>query len=258
MTVSNPADGNQLTPEQVIARDTLIEADYRAGIKPLRQIGKEHSLSHTFIGKMAKERGWSRDLTERIRAKADAKVSKSAVSTPVSTTGNPATEGQIVEANATLQFNVRMAHRQDIKRGRGLLETLMGELETLPSSPKKVDELLRACGDALPAAERAQLRAKLLHVGTTASRITSAKACVDILEKLIKLERQAFGIEAGTGEDNPASAVGAAAAAAAGTGKTLNDIERAIRLHRLLAGTPNALEALVPGSGAPGTSEAAA
>lgn len=38
----------------------LIERDYRAGIKTLRQIGDEHGVSHTAIQKHAKKRAWDR------------------------------------------------------------------------------------------------------------------------------------------------------------------------------------------------------
>jgi len=99
MTVANtPNDGN-LTPDQIAARDAVIQADYCAGIKPLRQIGSEHSLSHTATGKMAKERGWIRNLNAKIQAKADSKVAKAAVSKTDSNT-SLVTESSVVEADA--------------------------------------------------------------------------------------------------------------------------------------------------------------
>ena len=48
-----------------------IEADYRAGIKTLRQIAGEHGVSHVAINKRAKRDGWSRDLSAKIAAKAE-------------------------------------------------------------------------------------------------------------------------------------------------------------------------------------------
>ena len=38
----------------------LVERDYRAGIKTLRQIGDERGISHTAIQKKAKRSGWAR------------------------------------------------------------------------------------------------------------------------------------------------------------------------------------------------------
>lgn len=237
MAVSNTPDGGNLTPEQIAARDAVIEADYRAGLKPLRQIGKEHGLSHTAIAKMAKERSWERDLSARIRAKADAKVAKAAVSKEVSEK-RLATEQAVVEASAQLQFNVRMDHRTAIKRGRLMWDRLVGELEASLTDPEAIDRVLKAAGDAFTAQERGELKKQLLRAGSVGQRIGSAKSLVDMLEKLVRMERVAFGIEDGAPEDDLGSAAGAAAAAAAGNGRALTDAERAIRLHRLLNATP--------------------
>jgi len=46
-----------------------IEVDYRAGIKTLRDIAAEHSISHGAITKRCKRDGWVRDLTAKIQAK---------------------------------------------------------------------------------------------------------------------------------------------------------------------------------------------
>jgi hypothetical protein len=46
-----------------------IEVDYRAGIKTLRQIADEHSISHVAINKRAKRDGWTRDIAAKIQAK---------------------------------------------------------------------------------------------------------------------------------------------------------------------------------------------
>lgn len=48
-----------------------IELDYRAGIKTLREIAADHGISHQAINKRAKRDGWSRDLSAKIRAKAE-------------------------------------------------------------------------------------------------------------------------------------------------------------------------------------------
>lgn len=230
MTVANtPNDGN-LTPDQIAARDAVIQADYCAGIKPLRQIGSEHSLSHTAIGKMAKERGWIRNLKARIQAKADSKVAKAAVSKADSKTVL-ATENAVVEANAQLQYQVRIEHRQAIKRGRELFGALLDELETSGLKSNELEELVRLAGEELTAQQRADAKQTIRRVMSMGSRITSAKQLVEMLEKLVRLERQAFGIGDEDPGDNPSIPGGS------GSGKTLSDAERAIRLARLLAGT---------------------
>jgi len=43
-----------------------IEMDYRAGVKPLRQIGNDHGVSHVAVSKRAKRDGWTRDLRVKV------------------------------------------------------------------------------------------------------------------------------------------------------------------------------------------------
>lgn len=236
MTVSNPsADGN-LNPEQIAARDAVIEADYRAGLKPLRQIGKEHSLSHAWIDKMAKARGWTRDLTAKIRAKADAKVAKAAVTKEVNKEGRLATEAVVVEANATAQYEVRIRQRGSIDRLSKLVDSLTGELEFQCADPKKLAQemldLAHPTGEGEDENDRRQAARRLLerHLGH-AARVATVKQLSETLEKLVRMERQAWGIADDDPGDNPAHP---ATAAAAG-GRTLSDAERAVRLARLLA-----------------------
>jgi hypothetical protein len=180
----------------------LIEVDYRAGIKTLRQIADEHGITHGAVNKRAKTRGWTRDLTAKIQAAAEAKVSKAAVSSEVSAQ-RLATENQVVEANADVQFRIRMEHRQDIGRTRLLFRTMLEELEVASSTEGRA--LMAAMADAstLPgpdeteesrAARVAMMRRLLDKITSGPNRIDSAKKLTDVLEKVVKLEREAFGI----------------------------------------------------------------
>ena len=108
---------------------TKIEADYRAGIKTLRQIAEENGTTHVSIMKHAKRDDWVRDLSAKIQAKADAAVTKAAVTNSV-TKEKAATEREIVEANAELQYQIRISHRKHIQRVRTLLMALLGEAES--------------------------------------------------------------------------------------------------------------------------------
>ena len=238
-SVSSPPEGGNLSKEQIAARDAVIEGDFRAGIKPLRQIGAEHDMSHTMVAKMAKAHGWMRDLTGRIRAKADAKVAKAAVSKEVSKE-RAATENQVVEANAQLQYQIRLSHRADIQRGRALFATLLTELEAVGLNVSELEALFDMLNDPEPGNEPSKAqsdrvqkaREQLSKVLSMHGRIDSAKRLVEMLEKLVKMERQAFGIgddDEGDGGSHPAGAA---------SSRIMSDVERAVRLARLLAGTP--------------------
>lgn len=180
-----------------------IEVDYRAGVKPLRQIAEEHGITHGAVNKRAKRDGWTRDLKAKIQAVAEAKVSKAAVSAEVSMQ-RVVTEQQVVEANAEVQYRVRMEHRQDIGRARGLFRTMLEELETASDKEGQalIEQLVEvmnpaAEGESEDAASRRQARMQRLlnRVLGSPERIDSGKKLVDMLEKVVRLEREAFGID---------------------------------------------------------------
>lgn len=190
-----------------------IEIDYRAGVKTLRQIADEHGITHGAVNKRAKAKSWARDLNAKIQAQAEAKVSKAAVSTEVSK-AKAVTETTIVEANADAIVRIRLAHRQDIGRTRGLFRTMLGELEA--SSTPEGQALLEEMFDVVhgkddpedKGSRRAEkLRQMLDRALELRDRVDTAKKLAETLEKLVRLEREAFGIAAVTAEpDTPQSA----------------------------------------------------
>lgn len=193
------------TPRNTEIDWIAIEAEYRAGIKPLRQIGEEQGITHGAINKRAKRDEWTRDLAAKIKHKADEKVSKAAVSIEVSN-AKMVTEKQVVEANADLQYRIRIEHRTDIGRTRMLFRNLLGELEAETISIdlfQSLGELLDTSGpDATGTWRKDKLNEIYQKVISSGGRIDGAKKLTEMLEKLIKLERQAFGIEDGEGEND--------------------------------------------------------
>jgi transposase-like protein len=104
-----------------------IEADYRAGIKSVRQIAREHGLSEAAIRKRAKGEGWTRDLSAAIQAKADELVRNEAVRTEVRN-ANRIPDAVVVDANANAVYRVQMAHRAGLTKLAELRDTLLTEL----------------------------------------------------------------------------------------------------------------------------------
>lgn len=144
-----------------------IERDYRAGILSVREIATHFSVSHVAIAKRATRDGWERDLGAKIRAKADALVTKEAVTSLV-TNETRLTEKAIVDANASLQANVRNSHRTDIQRAKRLTNRLLDVLEGL-LGPKIEVERLR-------------------------EHIASLKQLTDTQRVVVAMEREAYGI----------------------------------------------------------------
>lgn len=179
-----------------------MEPHYRAGIRSLADLGKEFHCSAPAIVKHAEKNGWTRDLKAKIVAKAEAKVNAATVNATVNS-ARTLTENAVVEAAADAQFNVRMSHRTDITRTRGLFRSLIQELE-VASTPEGLDlfETLRELVYSPPAeddkvgqqrAERQRLAfEKALGLG---GRVVSAKTLTDMLEKLVNMERVAYGID---------------------------------------------------------------
>jgi hypothetical protein len=173
-----------------------IEADYRAGVLSVREIAASQGITHGAINKRAKRDGWERDLSARIKAKADSLVSKAEVSTAVSAE-KAATDKAIVEANAEVIARVRLAHRSDIARARRLAMSLLSELEIATDNLDLFEEL----GDFLRSDDdKGQDKRNDVYqrVISSVGRIDSMKKLSDTLKTLVGLEREAYGFEAPT------------------------------------------------------------
>ena len=179
-----------------------IELDYRAGIKTLRQIAEENGITHGAINKRAKRDGWERDLSEKIQSKADALVSKALVSKAVSME-TKVSERQVIEVAAQAVADVRLAHRRDIHRARNLANALLDELE------KQTDPitlaLLTDLGELLrnPDDKGMDKLNDLYHaIIALPERSKTMKVLVESLQKLVDMERTAFGMDAKGADDD--------------------------------------------------------
>lgn len=170
-----------------------IEQLYRAGLLSVREIASAHGITHGAINKRAKRDGWVRDLKAKIKAKADALVSKSLVSTEVSKE-QLATDRDTVEANAQVIANVRISHRTDIGRYRKLANSLLEELEGMTDNRDLFDQV----GDLLRSEDdngQDKLNDLYQKVISLPSRTKTLKDLGDTLKVLIGLERQAYSID---------------------------------------------------------------
>ncbi|MFQ1018083.1 hypothetical protein [Gilliamella sp. BG7] len=176
-----------------------IESAYRAGLLSIREIASQHGITHGAINKRAKRDGWERDLSSKIKNKADSLVSKKEVSTQVSSE-NKLNERILIEANAEVIANVRMEHRGDIRKARNIANALFEELGAECADIeafKKLGELL-----ANPDQNgRDKLNEVYMSVISMPERVKSMKALSETLKNLITLERQAYNID-DTPKDN--------------------------------------------------------
>lgn len=176
-----------------------IESAYRAGLMSIREIASQHGITHGAINKRAKRDGWERDLKAKIKAKADALVSKREVSKQVSTE-TATNERILIEANAEVIANVRMEHRGDIRRARNIASSLFGELEAQCGDVGALEQL----GDLMfsPDDKGQDKLNEIYHkVISMPGRVKSMKDLSDTLKTLIGLERQAYDIDGQTGDE---------------------------------------------------------
>ncbi|KPG98351.1 hypothetical protein AEQ67_13435 [Pseudomonas sp. RIT-PI-q] len=177
-----------------------IEQLFRAGLLSVREIASACGVSHTAINKRSKAEGWDRDLNAKIKAKADSLVSKREVSTKVSTE-TLATERGIVEANAEVIADIRMAHRTDIGRSRRLTNLLLDELESLTEEQGTIKELIAQLkdGGGDDADAMSDMLALANKMGALPSRTKTMKELAETLKTLVALERQAYDLDTKTG-----------------------------------------------------------
>lgn len=172
-----------------------VEAEYRAGILSLREIAKRYGdgISHVAVAKRAKDRGWTRDLSGRIKAKADDLVNRAEVTSPVT----KATEEATVNANAQAVASIRLGHRKDIARVRALCLRLTGELEAVTGEHLAIEQMrkLLVKQEGISEAHATKLRETLAKVMSLPSRASTLKQLSDALKTLVGLEREAWQID---------------------------------------------------------------
>lgn len=179
-----------------------IERDFRAGILSLREMSKQYGVSHVAIKKRADKFGWDRDLSGKIKAKAEALVNSREVNTEVNAQ-SAVNERAVIEANAEVIAQVRISHRRDISRSRKLVIKLLEELELQTDNRElyeKLGEMMRREDDK----GMDKLNDLYNKVISLAGRTKTMKDLADSLKTLVALERQAYNLDAdlpGTGDD---------------------------------------------------------
>lgn len=177
-----------------------VERDYSAGLLSLREIGAKHGVTHGAINKRANRDGWARDLSAKIKIKADLLVSTEMVSTAVST--KKASEKEVIEANAQAIVNIKLAHRGDIRKSKRIVNALFDELELTTDNRElfeQLGEILRQESDS----GQDKLNDIYKKCISMPQRIDGVKKLTDALKTMIGLEREAYDIaSAPTPADN--------------------------------------------------------
>lgn len=191
-----------------------IEREYRAGIRSLRSIGKEFGVSEGAIRKRADRDGWTKDLSAKIRAKADDLVRKAEVRNQVRSATEGAycapdeSERNVIEVNAQVQATVMREHRSTLNRTRALVNGLLAELEMMTISPELIERLVELVGEKAESDAEIQAHSKRLEAVAKVlgmhARVDSLKKLVDSVRIVVQTEREVFGMDAKDApKDNP-------------------------------------------------------
>lgn len=185
----------------------IVEKEYRAGIRPLRDIAADAGITEGAIRKRAKKELWSRDLGPRIQARAEEKVRKDAVRT-VGTQLTPADERQVVEANAEVVAQADLLNRKHVVMGIDTSIAQLQELELL--GRPDFQDLLEEVGNAMRKENSMgvdKMNDLYRYVISLAGRVKMAKdisaslgVYIPMQRKILKLDQEANSNQAAVDE----------------------------------------------------------
>lgn len=173
----------------------LIERDYRAGIKTLRQIGDEHGVSHTAIQKRAKKEDWSRDLTQKVQQKAQDLVAKREVANSVARE-QKVSDVETVRAYGEIVANIDLSQREDVKAAMANARGLLMELVQL--ARPEFQEMLEAIAEEFDqSTDRRVDKANELYryIISLAGRVKMAKELAAVHGVYVPLQRKIYRLD---------------------------------------------------------------
>lgn len=157
-----------------------IERQYRAGALSIAAIGRQHGVSHVTILRKAKARGWLRDLSAQVRQVATATLLQPEVQT--------CSTREAIDGAAAQIVRVVREHRKDISAARGIVSSLMSELQATCADPVAVESAIAAEADP-------RSRDRMLRAVALPSRADTVVKLTTALKSVIAMEREAFSIE---------------------------------------------------------------
>ena len=174
-----------------------IEREYRADVVSIAQIARENGVASSTIRSRAKAQGWVRDLSTRIKMRADEFVNQDAIKNAITTIKD--NEELTVDENARLTAGVRLAHRKDISRARLATQELFTELEGTigEANRERLDKLLSKIIDVEDGIDADDWRAIAAYKRaiSLSSSIGNLQKLADTMTKFVALERQAWNLD---------------------------------------------------------------
>jgi len=181
-------DGKVMTAPKIVDWER-VEAEYRIGIKTLREIAEPYKITEAAIRKRAKRDKWSRDLTERIRLKADDKVRKALVVREPSSLLTQENEEDVVEFVANDNALIITKQFERVDDSLSIVDSMLFELRTQVENK----EIFEKIGDILRSEDKNgndKLNDIYQKVISFSGRTDSIKKLSETLKTLIELQRK--------------------------------------------------------------------
>jgi len=195
-----------------------VEMDYRAGIKTLRAIASDRGCSAGRISQVAKSKGWSRDLSSKIKIEAEARLNRDALNNELNTKRR-VSERDVISASAEAIADVVRGQRKNLGELSEIYRALVEKAKAIISEAKLFEQIGELCASP---DENGQDK-----IGDVYKKVCSlpvqtelVKRLAETLKLIIELERKVFRID----ED----------ADSADTAPALTDAQRASRIATLL------------------------
>ena len=166
----------------------LVETDYRVAQLSIRQIAEKHGVEASTITRRAKKDGWTRDLSESVRAATKAKV-RAAIANSAQQITTECTQRVASEVELAASVGAAIVGRQQGRVGRlaVLMEHMTTELEIVTEDPISLADIAKKIEDDDPKAAEAIKRLK-----STTTRINNLKTLSEINIRLRDAENDAF------------------------------------------------------------------
>ncbi len=153
-----------------------VERLYRAGQLTIKQIAEACKVSDSQIRARAKRHGWTRDLSDAIRARTQAKVAAIDV--------NALVEETAAESAGKSARQIRDAVEYASDVAAGVVVRHRTDIQAMTGRAARIEDMLEAA-----------LKSGETSIGAVVRASTALKALIDARAKLIEKERQAFGLD---------------------------------------------------------------
>lgn len=180
-----------------------VEMDYRAGIKTLRAIASDRGCSAGRISQVAKSKGWSRDLSSKIKIEAEARLNRDALNEQLNTKRR-VSERDVISASAEAIADVVRGQRKNLGDLSEIYRALVEKAKAIISEARLFEQVGEICANP---DENGQDK-----IGDVYKKVCSlpvqtelVKRLAETLKLIIELERKVFRID--EPEENSASSV---------------------------------------------------